>query len=468
MRDQRLGRRGRGGGILRTLRILLSLAVAGLLGLVLLRVGSPPRLSVEPTLPGIGPRTPIVVEVKGGGRGLGDVRVEVVQGELVSVVARREHEPRPFWAFWGPRTVEDRFEVEVGFETVPELAEGPATVRVLAERAGTWLRHPDPAVVDTVLPVIVRPPSLAVTSSLHYATQGGSEAVVYHVGPSAERDGVRAGSAWFPGYPLPGGGEGERFCLFAVPFDLAEAAEVRLVVADAVGNELAEPFLDRFTERPPTPGTIRLDDDFMARVVPGILSRSRGQIDEGETLLDSYLTINGELRRINAQQLAELAAGSPSSFLWSRPFVQQPNSQVMSPFAVRRTYVYDGEEVDRQVHLGFDLASYRHAEVPAANRGVVAMAVFLGIYGNAVVIDHGYGLMSLYAHLSSIDVAVGDEVERGESVGRTGRTGLAGGDHLHFSILLHGVPVTPVEWWDGKWIEDHVAYKLGDALAFER
>lgn len=467
----------KGSSAKKLLRVVVAILVAAV-GLMLFLVGSPPRVTIEPAMPGIGPRTPIAVEASVGGRGLGEVRVEVVQGDLEVEVARRDHQPRPFWAFWGPRTLTDRLDVEVGYETVPELQEGEAAIRVVAARAGTPLRHPDPLVVERQLPVIVRPPSLAVTSTFHYAAQGGSEVVVYRVGPSATADGVRAGEDWFPGYALPGGGEGERFCLFAVPFDLGEASAVKLVARDAVGNELAEPFLDRFTPRPPTLGTIELSEEFMSRVVPPILAQSRGELaqaehprdggSEGRYLLDDYLLINGELRRRNAERLVEIAADSRPAFLWHRAFLQLPGSQVMSPFAVRRTYRYQGKAVDEQVHLGFDLASHRRAEVPASNPGIVLMAEFFGIYGNTVVLDHGYGLMSLYAHLSRIDVSTGQQVERGEVLGRTGATGLAGGDHLHFSMLVQGVPVTPVEWWDGKWIDDHIARKLGDAMPFER
>ena len=138
----------------------------------------------------------------------------------------------------------------------------------------------------------------------------------------------------------------------------------------------------------------------------------------------------------------------------------------MSSFADRRSYVYGGREVDTQTHLGFDLASVARADVPAANDGVVVLAKYLGIYGNAVVVDHGYGLMSLYAHLSSISTEVGASVRRGEPLGRSGATGLAGGDHLHFSFLLQGLPVRPAEWWDSHWIEDRLKRKLGAALPF--
>jgi murein DD-endopeptidase MepM/ murein hydrolase activator NlpD len=114
------------------------------------------------------------------------------------------------------------------------------------------------------------------------------------------------------------------------------------------------------------------------------------------------------------------------------------------------------------------MASFRADPVPVSNDGVVASATYLGIYGNCVVVDHGYGLQTLYGHLSSIDVKAGQQVKRGETIGRSGATGLAGGDHVHFAVMLHGLPVTPIEWFDTKWINDRLKLKLGSALPFEQ
>jgi murein DD-endopeptidase MepM/ murein hydrolase activator NlpD len=138
----------------------------------------------------------------------------------------------------------------------------------------------------------------------------------------------------------------------------------------------------------------------------------------------------------------------------------------MASFAEQRTYHYQGREIDRQDHLGYDLAVTKQAPIPAANDGVIACAKFFGIYGNAVVIDHGYGLLTIYGHLSSIAVTEGQKVARGDIIGKTGETGLAGGDHLHFCTLLQGLPVNPSEWWDPHWIKDRIAKKLGPAFPY--
>jgi murein DD-endopeptidase MepM/ murein hydrolase activator NlpD len=149
--------------------------------------------------------------------------------------------------------------------------------------------------------------------------------------------------------------------------------------------------------------------------------------------------------------------------LWEGPFVQLGNSQVEASFADHRTYFYKGKEVDQQTHLGFDLAVTSRVPVVAANAGTVMNASWLGIYGNCVILDHGMGVQSLYGHLSSFDVKVGDTVTRGQPIGRSGMTGLAGGDHLHFTMLVGGRMVNPVEWWDAHWIADRVQRKLDEA-----
>jgi murein DD-endopeptidase MepM/ murein hydrolase activator NlpD len=133
---------------------------------------------------------------------------------------------------------------------------------------------------------------------------------------------------------------------------------------------------------------------------------------------------------------------------------------VESRFADRRTYFYNGEVVDQQDHVGFDLSVVERYPIEATNSGRVILAEYFGIYGNAVLIDHGAGLVSLYGHMSSIEVENGRMVSKGETLGRSGATGLAGGDHLHFGLFLHGVPVNPIEWWDARWVEEHVLAKL--------
>jgi murein DD-endopeptidase MepM/ murein hydrolase activator NlpD len=229
---------------------------------------------------------------------------------------------------------------------------------------------------------------------------------------------------------------------------------------DEVGNEVRTAFVDTVFPKPFRRSRIALDDRFLQRVVPEILQRSPDLAAPAGDLPAAFLKINGDLRRLNAQQIEDLARKTSQTRQWHGPFTQLGNSQVEAGFADHRTYLYQAKEVDNQVHLGFDLAVTAAVPVVAANSGTVLHASWLGIYGNCVIVDHGMGVASLYGHLSAMDVKPGDTVEKGHVLGRTGMTGLAGGDHLHFTMLVGGRPVNPVEWWDSHWIDDRVERKL--------
>jgi hypothetical protein len=458
-------RRRESGRVAAVLLLLLVLAFLALAGIAALRAGPSPEIAIEPALPAIGKRTPVSVKVSEPKRGLVSVRIETIQGSRAEVLAQKSYDAPSAWLPWGTGTASDEIRAEIGRETVKGLTGEPLTIRVSAARAGSWLRHPEPVTKEITLPVRLAPPAVQVISTATYVNQGGAEAVVYRVGPTATADGVRCGERFYRGFPLPGGGPQDRFALFAAPYDVSDGGAFQLVAADEVGNETRVSFVDKFFPRPVRSDTLQLSDRFLAKVVPEIMSQTPDFQDRG-TPLDNYLGINGELRRKNAEELAKIAESSKTSFLWSRRFEPMANTKVMSSFADRRSYVYQGKTVDHQVHLGFDLASTQGASVPSANDGIVVLARYFGIYGNAVIVDHGFGLMTLYGHLSTIDVTEGRDVKRGETVGRSGQTGLAGGDHLHFSVLIQGTPVDPREWWDDHWIQDRIARKLGPAFAF--
>ncbi len=132
----------------------------------------------------------------------------------------------------------------------------------------------------------------------------------------------------------------------------------------------------------------------------------------------------------------------------------------MALYGDKRTYQYQGKAIGESIHMGVDLASIANAPVEAANHGIVTYTGYLGIYGNMIIVDHGLGFFTLYAHLSSINVKPGQEVKKGEAIGRTGISGLAGGDHLHFGMIVGGQFVNPQEWWDPHWIADNVSKKI--------
>jgi murein DD-endopeptidase MepM/ murein hydrolase activator NlpD len=157
------------------------------------------------------------------------------------------------------------------------------------------------------------------------------------------------------------------------------------------------PFVKKFVQ-----SKIPIDQRFLDRVVPAIASNTpdlKIDTNSAEGLLKGFLEINRDLRKKNNDTIAALAAKSQPRLLWTEAFAQMGNSQVESRFADRRTYFHNDQEIDRQVHLGFDLASVQQAPALASNAGLVVFADYLGIYGNCVIVDHGLGVQSLYARV---------------------------------------------------------------------
>ncbi|MEY4636066.1 MAG: Stage sporulation protein [Acidobacteriota bacterium] len=357
----------------------------------------------------------------------------------------------------------------LGKTTIPTLVSGPATLTVTASRQVFFGLRTAESAITRELQVRLDPPRIAVTSIHHFINLGGAEFVVLRATPDDVDAGVRVGDVEYRAYPGSAVGIADpavRVAFFALKHDQDVNVRMSAFARDAAGNEVTTPLEHQPTNKKFLQSRIPIDQRFLDRVVPAIASNTPGlkvDVDSPEGLLKGFLTINGDLRKQNGDTITALAAKSQPKMLWTEAFAQMGNSQVESRFADRRTYFFGDQEIDRQVHLGFDLASVQQAPVNASNAGVVVFADFLGIYGNCVIVDHGLGVQSLYAHLSSIGTKVGDTVAKGQELGRTGATGLAGGDHLHFTILLQGVPVNPIEFWDPQWMRDRVLRKINEA-----
>ncbi len=356
----------------------------------------------------------------------------------------------------------------VGRDQVPGLKSGPARIIVTASRPVLYgIRHVQSQATKDVTVRLERP-QVSVLSTHHYINVGGAEMVLYRVSPADVASGVRVGDFEYPGYPasgvqIPGIAVADpavRVAFFALEFDQPTNTPMQLFARDEAGNTATAGFDHQVFPKPARQSKIPLDDAFINRVVPAILAGTNEVAPTGSTI-EQYVVVNSVLRKLNAAKIASFAKETSPDLLWNgvvfHPFT---NNAVESAFADRRTYVYQGKEVDHQTHLGFDLASVKNAPVIAANRGKVVFAQELGIYGNCVIVDHGMGVQSLYGHMSSIGVRPGDMVEKAQELGKSGITGLAGGDHLHFTMLVNGHMINPVEWWDAHWIEDRILRKL--------
>lgn len=343
-------------------------------------------------------------------------------------------------------------QLNINFDLRAEgLTEGESLLIVRTRDDFVRPRTKEAVALQTPVRIDLTPPPLAVRSATRYPTPGGAGVAVLQASDAASV-GILVGDRHFQAYPT--GSEGLYFVLYALRVGHDPSVVPVAVAVDAAGNRALRDLPVVLKDKPVALGSVPLDHDWLRQKLPPLLP-ARSDFSDA-ALPEAFMEVSGKLRAEAAVELDRLAALSQPDRLWSGNFVQMRNGQVMSRFGVRRTYVLDGVVLDEKEHQGYDLASVAMAEIPAANRGVVVHAGPLTIYGNAVVIDHGQGLMTLYGHCSSLLVAVGDEVQKGQIIARTGATGLAGGDHLHFEVVVGGEPVDPLQWLDPEWIKTHV------------
>lgn len=481
---------------MRIVRYLLLLAVLAALAVgsayVLAGRAAPPVIEIHRPSRLLGRSATLDLSIQSPGGRLSEIAISVAQGSQTVPLLQLTNlagEPTPPL---DPNTklaqeAPDRIRLThpLDRQTLPALREGRARIDVMARRPVLFGLRTTEASVSREVEVRLTPPRLSVVSTHHYINHGGSEMVVYRVDPAAAESGVRVGQVLYRGFAATGAGvqadASVKVAFFALLYDQDLNTPIELFARDEAGNLARASFDYRVFPKAFRHSRIDVDTRFMQRVVPEIadhaselkastphpnaLGNARWGPRElsADELLKGFLFANGELRRQNAAQIRDLAGQSAPAILWNGAFGQLGNSQVESTFADHRTYFFEGREIDRQVHLGFDLAVTANVPVVAANAGGVLHADYLGIYGNCVVIDHGMGVQSLYGHLSSMAVKPGQQLDKGQEIGRSGMTGLAGGDHLHFTMLVDGHMVSPVEWWDPHWIEDRIARKLREA-----
>ena len=416
--------------------VLFVLAVVGSVGYLGWRQSVPGVRATVKAPRAIGHKStiPLVVEAVRGH--VARVEARVLQGATSSVALTRD-------GGLGPRA-----EIPLAIDGAAlGLREGAATLEIWS-RDDYWrpLRQRDRVVASIPLAVDLTPPRIEVVSSTQYLAPGGVGVVVFRASDAARAD-VSVGSVAFPSFAA---GPQERVALIALPYDYVAGTPIKISAQDEAGNVAGRGVVAEILPRRFRHDRLEVRDAFLELKVPELLP----QRPPSQPLIDGFLIVNRDLRRQAEEAKRGFAAKTADKPLWEGAFLQPRNTKVFSNFAETRTYVYRGREIDTQVHLGFDLASIKQAPVPAANKGTVVFVGPLSIYGNTVVLDHGWGLMTLYGHLSTIGVKVGDSVDREQELGRSGDTGLAGGDHLHYEVLVNGISVTPVEFWDPKWIRD--------------
>ena len=402
-----------------------------------------PTVTLKTPVEVVGAKTGLTIEAGDLSSGLREVKVTFSQGDQSKVVAERTFPPG------GGRG--EQVEVPVTLE--PQalgFKEGKATLTIEA-RDRSWRNLFRGRITSLKQEVVIDlvPVSLTFQATSHLLHAGGTGTICYRLNKEVKESGVLVGNRFYRGFPNPKGTKGEYVVLFPVPQEGPAAFRVELVARPSLGNEVKRVVSLHAKPRRWRHDSINLSDGFLRKVAESFPAANPSD------LLGAYLNINRNMRVQNHEKFQQVCSQSNPQPMWSgafRRFFGKP----MARFGDRRTYLYQAKAVDQQTHLGEDLASLLNSPVYAGNNGAVVLAEPLGIYGQTVILDHGLGVFSSYSHLSQIDVKVGDKVDKGAVLGRTGTTGLAVGDHLHFAINLQGEFVDPLEWWDPHWLKDQI------------
>ena len=423
--------------------ILVVIALVVLLLVFLLARSATPVVELPSAVVSLGQATPITVHVRDP-RGIRRLQAFVEQNGAryqVFAMAQPSKSPDSTWNF------------TAGVKTTPQLQAGNAKLIVEAT-SNDLLRKTGRA--ERNLTVVTQPPIVSVDSEQHYLYLGMADLATFNVSGSWTEAGVRVGDEKFRAWPMPSGKPG-LFSMFAFAWNMPADTVPLVYAANDAGNDVTSPLVVVFPKKEQPKYKVhdlQVSDAFMQKVTNELDPNGTGDP------VTRFVKINSEMRRANNKTLSDLQFKTADRFLWSRPFIRQPHSQAESNFADVRNYTYHGQKIDQQVHLGYDLAVTQHVGVEASNDGKVVYAAPLGIYGNCIVVDHGYGLQTIYGHLSRIDVHEGDMVKQGQVMGVSGQTGMAGGDHIHFAMQLDGIQIDPKEWWDAHWIKDHIARRV--------
>ncbi len=316
-----------------------------------------------------------------------------------------------------------------------------------------------PILIDT------KKPQLAVVSNSYRITQGGSALVIFRA-EDENLDKIRISNGENEFIPQPFYKQGYYISLLAWPKN-NPTFNAKIYASDTAGNVSIASINFFAVKKEYKKTTISLTDSFIDGKISSLVE------EIGERTLTSFVDkvsifkyINEDIRSYSEKYIMQAATNFPLEKIEDfqiYAFSPLKNAAVMASFGDHRTFVYQGKVVSYSHHMGLDLASVKQAPIISSNQGEVVLDAFVGINGNTLVLYHGLGLSSIYAHLTKPLVGIGDRVERGAIIGNTGSTGLSLGDHLHFGVLVQGHEVWVAEWMDSKWIENNITKVIAEA-----
>jgi murein DD-endopeptidase MepM/ murein hydrolase activator NlpD len=378
--------------------------------------------------------------------GISLVEILLTQGNKSTKIYEKEFSRLGFFEHNGPKHLEEAVTLKSG---ALGFKNGAANLKVTVRDFSFWnWMAGNETVITYPITMDTHPPKISILHSTRYVSPGGSGMVVYKINDEVEKHGLTVNGHFNPGFPVTE--EADRYiAYFGLNYDTEKIEEAVVSATDLAGNTGNAAFGMILKKQTFKKDQINVSDNFLNLKIPEF-AQEYPQLTG--SLVEQYVYVNSKVREENYQAIVRACSNPSPTRLWHGKFGRMAGSR-MAGFAEHRTYYYNSTEIDQQVHLGIDLASTKRAEIKAANRGNVVLAQYLGIYGNTIVLDHGQGIFSLYSHLSQIGVAHGELIEKGAVIGLSGASGMAGGDHLHFSILVNGIFTTPLEWWDKQWLQ---------------
>ena len=427
---------------------LVGLLLVGFLGwgvLVFFEMEKP-SLTLKEELHFMGPQKSIVFTAADQKSGIRDVQVTLTQNEVTHTLLSRPYPQKG--------VKEETFHLETPLKGIA-LKEGEALLSIVLT---DYSILKNTTRTNVHVQIDMAPPQVFFLNTANNVNPGGSGVTLYRASEELAASGVLVGENFFTGFPITVSGKPCWISVYALPLDAGKKTTRMAVMAeDRAGNRVYAGLSAFIRQKKFRSDRLTISQNFLDQKMPEFAQSFNQQ---QKTPFEVFLFVNGQLREENTKQIVAICKDSAGKKLWEGPFLRMKNAAPMAAFGDDRTYLYDGKAVGKSVHLGVDLASTERAPIEAANHGIVLFTGYLGIYGNTVIVDHGLGLTSLYAHLSEISVKKGQEVKKGDTLGLSGSTGFAGGDHLHFALLVGGKFVNPIEWWDPHWLKDNVESKM--------
>lgn len=408
-------------------------------------------------------------------------------------------------------------EIQLKYQTIRKYTE--LVLSVEAYDGSIWQNR---ANQDLTIPTDYIPPEVEVLSTEHNGTLGGALFMTMRIkGDSAEEElakFVQVHDYEFPIFPVARGFERYLkeyqakyptlrypadeiyYALVPLPFALVDQfgekeynkkLAISVVAKDAAGNESQSMVYNRVNKRVLKRSDLALSQEFFDKSIAKLYDKYedfahdnessegiKARLSEPQRELDKFVRINEDFRQGLEQVIIEICSkgyskavdglnDAPQRWAELRKIAKPLAAKPTSTFGEARSYFLrggDGKVLSQSKHLGIDLAHVRNSPVNAALDGTVVYAGDFGIYGKVVIIYHAGGMITLYGHLERVTVNSGDYLKKGELLGNSGETGLAGGDHLHFEVRIHGHAVSPFEWLDGNWIKTRIHRALREAL----